>query len=347
MRILITGGAGFIGSALVHYLLAHTNAQVLNVDKITYAGRYFSVNGPAACERYRLVQQDIIDTAAISALFTEFQPDYLIHLAAESHVDNSILAPNSFIETNIVGTYSMLEACLHYWRSLPAAKKQQFRFHHVSTDEVYGDLAEHDPAAAEGSFYRPSSPYSASKAASDHLVRAWHRTYGLPVVMTLCSNNYGPYQYPEKLIPLMIHNALSGQPLPVYGNGLQIRDWIYVDDHVRGLYQIITSGVTGETYHFGGNNQQKNLDVVDAICRLLDELHPQCKPASGSYADLIQFVSDRPGHDYRYAMDTAKVARELGWQPLESFETGLRKTVNWYLQNMQWFNTLQEKGQTH
>jgi len=332
LRILVTGGAGFIGSAFIRYILAHTEAKVLNVDKLTYAGRFFLALSPAASDRYRFVKLDILETSTVSALLNEFKPDYVIHLAAESHVDNSILSPGSFIQTNIVGTYSLLQACLGYWKLLPVEKKAQFRLHHVSTDEVYGDLAENAKAAIEASSYNPSSPYSASKAASDHLVRAWHRTYGLPVVMSHCSNNYGPYQYPEKLIPRMIDYALSGRSLPVYGSGLQIRDWIYVDDHVKGLYLVMTKGEIGETYHLGGNNQRKNLDVVRAICDLLNELHPQAKPSSGSYADLIQFVSDRPGHDSRYAIDTGKVARELGWQPQESFESGLRKTVLWYLQ---------------
>ena len=342
MRILITGGAGFIGSALIRYLIQHTGHDVLNLDKLTYAGNLESLAPVADSPRYRFVHADIADSERVAANLAEFQPDAIMHLAAESHVDRSIDGPAAFIQTNIVGTYSLLESTRAYWLGLSAERKAAFRFHHISTDEVYGDLHGVDDLFTETTPYAPSSPYSASKAASDHLVRAWQRTYGLPVLITNCSNNYGPYHFPEKLIPLMILNALAGKPLPVYGNGQQVRDWLYVEDHARALLQVVTNGKVGETYNIGGHNEQKNLDVVKAICALLEELAPEKPAGIGRYEDLITYVQDRPGHDLRYAIDAGKIERELGWVPQETFATGLRKTVQWYLENLDWCRRVQD-----
>ncbi|WP_448762300.1 dTDP-glucose 4,6-dehydratase [Acinetobacter tandoii] len=341
MKFLITGGAGFIGSAVVRHIIQNTEHEVLNVDKLTYAGNLESLISVADHPRYHFSQTDICDRAALDQLFSDFQPDVVMHLAAESHVDRSISGPFAFIETNIIGTYQLLEASRSYWGSLAEKGKATFRFHHISTDEVYGDLEGTTDLFTETTSYSPSSPYSASKASSDHLVRAWNRTYGLPVVVTNCSNNYGPYHFPEKLIPLMILNALQGKALPVYGNGQQIRDWLFVEDHARALYVVATQGVVGETYNIGGHNEKANLDVVHAICQLLEELAPNKPEGIQSYQDLITYVKDRPGHDVRYAIDASKIKVELGWVPEESFETGLRKTVEWYLSNTEWVNHVQ------
>ncbi|WP_105609587.1 dTDP-glucose 4,6-dehydratase [Cronobacter sakazakii] len=340
MKILVTGGAGFIGSAVVRHIINHTQDRVVNLDKLTYAGNPESVASVANSERYAFEQVDICDRAALDRVFTEHQPDAVMHLAAESHVDRSISGPADFIETNIVGTYTLLEAARAYWSSLDEQRKAAFRFHHISTDEVYGDLPHPDewhesaalPLFTETTAYAPSSPYSASKASSDHLVRAWLRTYGFPTMVTNCSNNYGPYHFPEKLIPLVILNALEGKPLPIYGKGDQIRDWLYVEDHARALYTVVTQGQIGETYNIGGHNEKKNLDVVLTICDLLDEI----KPKATSYREQITYVADRPGHDRRYAIDADKISRELGWRPQETFESGIRKTVHWYLNNEEW-----------
>lgn len=342
MRILITGGAGFIGSALIRHLILDTEHQVLNLDKLTYAGNLESLLSISSNPRYRFAQGDIADSALVNQLLTEFQPDAIMHLAAESHVDRSIDGPAAFIQTNIVGTYSLLESVRAYWLGLNGERKAAFRFHHISTDEVYGDLHGVDDLFTETTPYAPSSPYSASKAASDHLVRAWQRTYGLPVLITNCSNNYGPYHFPEKLIPLMILNALAGKPLPVYGNGQQVRDWLYVEDHARALLQVVTNGKVGETYNIGGHNEQKNLDVVKSICALLEELAPEKPAGIARYEDLITYVKDRPGHDLRYAIDASKIERELGWVPQETFASGLRKTVQWYLDNLDWCRRVQD-----
>jgi dTDP-glucose 4,6-dehydratase len=343
VRILITGGAGFIGSALIRHLLNHTEHQVLNLDKLTYAGNLESLASVADHPRYRFVQADIADSATVSQALAEFQPDAIMHLAAESHVDRSIDGPAAFIQTNIVGTYALLEATRSYWSQLEPARKAAFRFHHISTDEVYGDLHGVDELFTENTPYAPSSPYSASKAASDHLVRAWQRTYGLPVLLSNCSNNYGPYHFPEKLIPLVILNALDGKPLPVYGNGQQVRDWLYVEDHARALLKVVSEGKVGETYNIGGHNEQQNLHVVESICDLLDELAPRRdRQQAGSYREQISFVSDRPGHDLRYAIDASKLERELGWKPEETFASGLRKTVLWYLDNLDWCRRVQD-----
>ncbi|WP_263261747.1 dTDP-glucose 4,6-dehydratase [Pseudomonas sp. RIT-PI-S] len=342
MRILITGGAGFIGSALVRHLIAHTDHEVLNVDKLTYAGNLESLASIATNTRYEFVQADIADQPAIAKVLARFEPEAIMHLAAESHVDRSIDGPSAFIQTNIVGTYALLEATRAFWAGLSAPVREAFRFHHISTDEVYGDLHGVDDLFTETTPYAPSSPYSASKAASDHLVRAWHRTYGLPVVVTNCSNNYGPYHFPEKLIPLVILNALEGKPLPVYGDGQQVRDWLFVEDHARALLEVVTRGEVGETYNIGGHNEQKNIDVVRGICALLEELAPARPEGVAHYADLITFVKDRPGHDLRYAIDAGKIERELGWVPQETFQTGLRKTVQWYLDNLDWCRRVQD-----
>lgn len=342
MRILITGGAGFIGSALVRHLLNETDHEILNLDKLTYAGNLESLASIEGHPRYRFLKADIADSEAVSRALAQFQPDAIMHLAAESHVDRSIDGPAAFIQTNIVGTYALLESTRAYWSSLDAERKAAFRFHHISTDEVYGDLHGVDDLFTETTPYAPSSPYSASKAASDHLVRAWHRTYGLPVLLTNCSNNYGPYHFPEKLIPLMILNALEGKPLPVYGDGLQVRDWLFVEDHARALVEVVTRGQVGETYNIGGHNEQKNIEVVRGICTLLEELAP-AKPAGiARFEDLITHVKDRPGHDLRYAIDAGKIERELGWKPQETFHSGLRKTVQWYLDNLEWCRHVQD-----
>jgi dTDP-glucose 4,6-dehydratase len=338
MKILLTGGAGFIGSAVIRHLIADTNHSVLNIDKLTYAGNLESLAEASGSERYRFLQIDICDRAALDGAFADFHPDAVMHLAAESHVDRSIDGPGEFIQTNITGTYTLLEVTRAYWSGLDEVGKAAFRFHHISTDEVYGDLHGVDDLFTENTPYAPSSPYSASKAASDHLVRAWQRTFGLPTLITNCSNNYGPYHFPEKLVPHMILNALHGKPLPVYGNGLQIRDWLYVDDHARALVEVCTKGRAGETYNIGGHNEKKNIEVVKSICALLEELAPEHKSAGiTDYADLITYVKDRPGHDARYAIDAGKIARELGWVPQETFESGLRKTVQWYLNNPEWW----------
>jgi len=330
-KILITGGAGFIGSALIRHLIANTADQIVNLDKLTYAGNLQSLTSIADSPRYCFELVDICDAAEVARVFRQHQPDAVMHLAAESHVDRSISGPAEFIQTNIVGTYTLLEAARAYWSGLSQNVKINFRFHHISTDEVYGSLGEAG-FFTEETAYEPNSPYSASKAASDHLVRAWHHTYGLPVVTTNCSNNYGPYHFPEKLIPLMILNAVNGKPLPIYGKGDNIRDWLYVDDHARALRLVLENGRLGETYNIGGWNEKTNLEVVQAICAILDELHPQGAP----HNRLITYVQDRPGHDQRYAIDASKIERDLGWKPQETFETGLRKTVEWYLANKGW-----------
>lgn len=340
MKILITGGAGFIGSAVVRHIIQNTKDQVINVDKLTYAGNLENLNPISDSDRYAFEQVDICNRTELERVFNQHQPDAVMHLAAESHVDRSIDGPATFIETNIVGTYTLLEVARSYWQGLNQTRQQAFRFHHISTDEVYGDLPHPDEEAqaeqklfTETTAYAPSSPYSASKASSDHLVRAWHRTYGLPVIVTNCSNNYGPYHFPEKLVPHIILNALHGKALPVYGKGDQIRDWLYVEDHARALYKVVTQGKVGETYNIGGHNEKQNIEVVQLLCEILQELNPQTKP----YKDLITFVEDRPGHDRRYAIDASKIERELGWKPQETFESGMRKTVQWYLDNKEWW----------
>jgi len=343
-KILITGGAGVIGSAVVRHIIQNTPDAVIVVDKLTYAGNLDSLAKVSGDPRYAFEQIDINDRPAMDVVFTRYQPDAVMHLAAESHVDRSIDGPAAFIQTNVVGTYQLLEAARQFWLTLPEPKRQAFRFHHISTDEVFGDLGAGDAQFMETTAYAPSSPYSASKAASDHLVRAWQRTYGLPTLVTNCSNNYGPYHFPEKLIPLVILNALAAKPLPVYGDGGQIRDWLYVEDHARALYRVVTQGCVGETYNIGGRNERKNIEVVEAICALLEELVPRKPGGLAQYRDLITFVTDRPGHDLRYAIDAGKIERELGWKPEETFETGLRKTVLWYLNNQSWWQRVQDGG---
>ena len=331
--VLLTGGAGFIGSALVRYLIAQTDTVVINVDKLTYAGSLHSLGGADKSDRHHFHQQDITDTQAMQNLVEQYQPDYIMHLAAESHVDRSIDGPGEFIQTNIVGTYNLLEVARQYYESLSGAKKDAFKFHHISTDEVYGSLGE-TGLFTETTRYKPNSPYSASKASSDHLVRAWNKTYQLPVVISNCSNNYGPFQFPEKLIPLVIQKAVQGQPLPIYGKGDNIRDWLFVDDHVKALWRIVTSGQNGQVYNVGGHNEKTNLEVVHTICEILDEVKP--RDDGKAYAEQITFVEDRPGHDRRYAIDAAKIEKELNWVPQETFETGIRKTVEWYLDSDDW-----------
>ncbi|WP_445005227.1 dTDP-glucose 4,6-dehydratase [Halomonas mongoliensis] len=363
MKLLVTGGAGFIGSAVIRHIISDTVDSVVNVDVLTYAGNLESLAEVEGNTRYVFERVDICDRAALDRVFSVHQPDAVMHLAAESHVDRSIDGPAAFIQTNIFGTYTLLEAARAYWQGLTPSRQAAFRFHHISTDEVYGDLGAEEPGSScesrpsslftEYTPYAPSSPYSASKAGSDHLVRAWQRTYGLPTLVTNCSNNYGPYHFPEKLIPLMILNALEGKPLPVYGCGEQVRDWLYVEDHARALYTVVTRGAVGETYNIGGHNEQRNIDVVHTLCALLDELAPVGVPGAArrlpvgksqirQYADLITFVTDRPGHDLRYAIDAGKIERELGWYPRESFDSGIRKTVAWYLSNLEWCRRVQD-----
>ena len=340
MKILVTGGAGFIGSAVIRYLINETNNNVLNIDKLTYAGNLESLASVNDNPRYHFLHADICDKLAMTKAFDDFEPDIVMHLAAESHVDRSIDGPMDFIQTNILGTYTLLEVARAYYQGLSDDKKHSFKFHHISTDEVYGDLEGTEDLFTEETSYSPSSPYSASKASSDHLVRAWHRTYGLPVVVTNCSNNYGPYHFPEKLIPLVILNALDGKPLPVYGDGKQIRDWLYVEDHARALYLVATTAKVGETYNIGGHNEKQNIDVVKTICTILDNIKPRTD--GQSYTQQITFVKDRPGHDLRYAIDASKINKELGWQPQETFESGIQKTVEWYLNNLEWCRHVQD-----
>jgi len=334
MKLLVTGGAGFIGSALIRLLIKEHDTTVINVDKLTYAGNLESLNEVADNPRYHFIQADICDADNIASILLQHQPDMVMHLAAESHVDRSIEGPSEFIQTNIIGTYTLLQQTLNYWQQQDDASRARFRFHHISTDEVFGSLGD-TGYFSETTPYQPSSPYSASKASSDHLVNAWHHTYGLPIVMSNCSNNYGPYQFPEKLIPLMILKAMKGEALPVYGNGANVRDWLYVDDHVRALLKILLEGRAGESYNVGGNNEKTNLEVVQGVCSLLDELLPESSHCP--HYSLVNFVEDRPGHDLRYAIDASKIADELDWQPQEDFESGLRKTVEWYLNNTDWW----------
>ncbi|EHN8791438.1 dTDP-glucose 4,6-dehydratase [Enterobacter kobei] len=337
MKILVTGGAGFIGSAVVRHIINNTQDVVCVVDCLTYAGNIESLAPVQDNPRYSFSLTDITDAKGVADVFNTFQPDIVMHLAAESHVDRSIDGPAAFIQTNVIGTFILLEASRQYYASLDDERKKAFRFHHVSTDEVFGDLHDADDLFTEETPYAPSSPYSASKAGSDHLVRAWNRTYGLPTVITNCSNNYGPYHFPEKLIPLIILNALAGKPLPVYGNGEQIRDWLYVEDHARALYKVATEGENGETYCIGGHNERKNIDVVKTICAILDKIIDKKPKEISSFADLITFVADRPGHDLRYAIDATKMKNALHWEPLETFESGIEKTIHWYLNNQGWW----------
>lgn len=346
MKILVTGGAGFIGSAVIRHIIENTQDSVINLDKLTYAGNLESLKTVADSERYAFEKVDICDAVELDRVFKTHKPDAVMHLAAESHVDRSIDGPAAFIETNIIGTYALLEAARKYWNELEQVKKDAFRFHHISTDEVYGDLEGPEDLFTEETPYAPSSPYSASKASSDHLVRAWLRTYGFPTLVTNCSNNYGPYHFPEKLIPLVILNALEGKPLPIYGKGDQIRDWLYVEDHARALYKVATEGEVGETYNIGGHNEKQNIEVVHSICDLLEEMVPENTNSKAvgnadGFKGLITYVKDRPGHDIRYAIDAQKIEKELGWTPQETFESGIRKTVEWYLENTEWTQHVQ------
>ena len=338
MKLLITGGSGFIGSAVIRYIIGSTNDEVVNLDKLTYAGNQDNLVDAHLSDRYFFEEVDICDYLSVKNVFDTHAPDAVMHLAAESHVDRSIINPSSFIHTNVVGTYTMLEVSRNYWEQLPAGKRADFRFHHISTDEVFGDLDPFEDPFTECTPYAPSSPYSASKAGADHLVRAWGRTYKLPTLLTNCSNNYGPHQFPEKLIPLITLNALSGKVLPIYGDGSQVRDWLYVEDHARALYHVITRADVGQVYNIGGNNEVKNLDVVNAICDILTEVASEQLGPLKSYRELIRFVADRPGHDKRYAIDATKITRDLGWEPQETFDTGLRKTILWFVNNQVWCN---------
>lgn len=342
MKIMVTGGCGFIGSELIRYIIKHTDDFIINVDKLTYAANPHALANITSRDRYAFEQIDICSSTEINRIFNTYQPDVVMHLAAESHVDRSIHNASAFIQTNIIGTHVLLEAARHYWQSLPNTRQQTFRFHHISTDEVYGDLEGTDQLFTEKTPYSPSSPYSASKASADHLVRAWHRTYDLPVLITNCSNNYGPYQFPEKLIPLIILNALAGKPLPIYGRGEQIRDWLYVEDHVDALYKVMREGVVGETYNIGGHNEKRNIDVVLMICAFLEELVPQKPIGVMRYTDLIIYVKDRPGHDVRYAIDATKIKETLKWMPTYTFEDGLRKTVEWYVNHVGWVSSIDD-----
>jgi len=336
MKFLITGGAGFIGSNVISYLINETDHNVLNLDKLTYAGNLKSINITSSHRHYQFIKGDINDNKLVKRIFLDFQPDIVMHLAAESHVDRSIDGPTQFIKTNIVGTSSLLECALEYWNNVSENQKKKFRFHHISTDEVFGSLGEKG-LFTEKNAYNPSSPYAASKASSDHLVRAWHRTYGLPALITNCSNNYGPYQFPEKLIPLIILNAIEGKKLPIYGDGLHVRDWLFVEDHVKALLEVVSNGQVGETYNVGGHSEKTNLEVVNVICSFLDEIITNEKPNGiSSFKDLITFVPDRPGHDRRYAIDSKKITNELNWRPSVTFEKGIEKTIKWYLENTQW-----------
>lgn len=344
MKILVTGGAGFIGSAVIRHLILHTEHEVCNLDKLTYAGNLNSLTLVSQSPRYQFVHADICDLSHLTHVIEAFQPDVVMHLAAESHVDRSIDGPAVFLETNVMGTFLLLQATCAYWKALPQRRREAFRFHHISTDEVYGDLPpEKEVLFTESSPYDPSSPYAASKASSDHLVRAWRRTYGLPILLTNCSNNYGAYQFPEKLIPHMIINALEGRPLPLYGNGLQVRDWLEVEDHARALCLVLERGKEGETYNIGGHNERTNRQVVEEVCACLEEVRGgEKRQNSNPYRDLITYVVDRPGHDLRYAVDASKLERELGWVPAETFESGLRKTVQWYCENEVWWRQVLE-----
>ncbi|GLX77577.1 dTDP-glucose 4,6-dehydratase [Thalassotalea insulae] len=339
--ILVTGGAGFIGSALIRYLINETTHTIINVDKLTYAGNLESLKSVEKNKRYHFIKADICEQNKIAELLAQYQPNYIMHLAAESHVDRSIDGPSEFIQTNVIGTYYMLEAAKNYYIQLPKSKRNAFKFHHISTDEVYGDLGE-TGLFTETTPYDPSSPYSASKAASDHLVRAWHRTYNLPVVITNCSNNYGPFHFPEKLIPLIILNALEGKNLPVYGNGEQVRDWLFVEDHARALYKVVTDGKVGSTYNIGGFNEKQNIEVINIICDHLNTLIKDKPNNLTDFKTLITYVNDRPGHDVRYAIDATKINEELGWSPRESFESGILKTIKWYLNNLDWCRHVQD-----
>lgn len=349
--ILVTGGCGFIGSNLIRYLLQNKEYSLVNLDKLTYAGNLSSLEDVASHDRYQFEQVDLCDATAVHDVFKRHRPNGVMHLAAESHVDRSIDGPSDFIQTNIVGTYHLLQASLAHWKQFSADSRERahFRFLHVSTDEVYGSLRSTDPAFSEETAYDPRSPYSASKAASDHLVRAWHESYGLPTLITNCSNNYGPYQFPEKLIPVVILKCLKGEPIPVYGKGENVRDWLYVEDHCSALETVFTSGKPGETYNVGGNNEQKNLDLVRKICQIMNELRPLATASTQAetdddYQNLITFVTDRPGHDFRYAIDASKIKRDLGWEPKENFASGLTKTVRWYLENREWWQPILERG---